>query len=471
MKYWRVLGMLIILLLIVGSVSADAPTPMGHPANEPWTKGYVSHYSGAGVGEYVSIAHHPTTGRAYISYYDSNNGDLMMAQEVTPGTGNCPGNADWKCQVVDNDTLDGKYSSIDVIVVPANPPTSPSYTKIGISYFNETDGKLKVATYAAFPYPGHWTIQTVDDSPTDLNIRGTYTSLKFPEGSYMPIIAYHTAYTLTTGGAVRIATFLGSGDGNCGDGNNWYCETVDSGDNLMYGSHVSMDISYEGKLYIAFYDPILGAVKLADYWGFGGSCTNSEYNCLTVDNLYDAGPYVSLHAPQNAADVVRLAYASLRLRFDDRLEVHIKYAENVGSGGNCTASSYDCYDVDVAGAPIGFYDIAMDVDAQGYPIIAYTDASEDLAPIGLKIARPALAYGEDIGNCGDVHEGDLFQYWQCNTIDGGNGYVDEADFVAVSVSPAGLATIAYSEWYSDYGENYLKVAQQHFMSYMPIIIR
>jgi hypothetical protein len=463
MKFWRFLGIVIIFLLVVGSVSADASITSEYPAKEPWTIEYVSKYSQSNVGRYVSVAHHPTTGKAYISFYDDMNADLVMAHEVTPGTGNCPGNSNWKCEVVDNDTLDGKYSSIDVIVVPENYP-HPSYTKIGISYYNETDQKLKVATYSTYPFPGSWTIRTVDDSPSDTVARGTYTSMKFSKIDYMPIIGYHSASLLTTSGSVRIASWVGSGGGNCGDGSNWQCTTIDTDNNLAYGSHVSLDVDYGGSVFLAFYDPIIGAVKLAYYQGFGGSCTNTGYNCVTIDNVHDVGKYISLHAPESASDVLRLAYYDLT-------EGYVKYAENVGSGGNCTAASYDCYVVDIVGTPPGNYDLAMDVDAQGYPIIAYMDAFSDLAPTKLNIARPALAYGEDIGNCGDVHEGDLFQYWQCNTIDGGNGYVDEAQFVAVSVSPAGLATIAYSEYYSDDAETYLKVAQQHFMSYLPMIKR
>jgi len=125
--------------------------------------------------------------------------------------------------------------------------------------------------------------------------------------------------------------------------------------------------------------------------------------------------------------------------------------------------------VDDIGIPVGDIDISLDIDSQGYPIIAYTDASEDLAPLGLNIARPYLAYGEDWGNCGDEPPGYMFQYWICKSLDNGAEYADEARFVAVSVSPAGLATVAYSEYNSYDDETYLKVAQQHYMNYLPMI--
>lgn len=464
MKSWRVLGFLLILFLIVGSVSADAPTTTGHPASEPWSIEYVSRYSLADVGRYVAIAHHPTTGKAYISYYDDVNADLVMAHEVTPGTGNCPSNANWKCEAVDTDTLAGKYTSIDVTVVPANPP-HPSYTKIAISYYHESTQSLRVAIYASYPSPG-WTIHTVDDSTLVNNIRGTYTSLKFPEGSYLPMVAYHSSSVLADSGSVKIANWVGSGSGDCGDGNNWHCVTVASSDDLNYGSHVSMDINQnDGAAYIAFYEPYYGSVILAHYQGFGGSCSNPEYECLTIDELNHPGQYLSLHAPDNPSDVMRLVY------YDEDVE-WVKYAEYVGSGGNCYGSTaYDCYYLDFVGMPPGNIGLAQTVDAQGLPIIVYMDAHVATAPAQLRIARPAAAYGEESGNCGELRDGEILQYWICDTIDNGDQYADEAQFVAVSVSPAGLATIAYSEYNSYDDETYLKVAKQHFMAYMPIIIR
>lgn len=455
----------IVFILLAGGINVDAAsmTAINPPANEPWTTEYVHEYSPAGLGRYVAVAHHPTTGRAYISYYDDKNTDLVMAHEVTPGTGNCPGNAarNWKCELVDNDDLAGTYTSIDVTVVPAHFP-SPSYTEIAIAYFHESTQSLRVALYASFPSPG-WTIHTVDESTAEFDSRGTYTSVKFPEGSSTPLIAYHSSSMLSMTGSVRIASWVGSGGGNCGDGDNWHCETVDSGDSLSYGSHVSLDIrETDGKPFLAFYDPILGAVKLAYRSILSGNCTNSEYNCVTIDNVHDVGKYISLHAADDASDVTRLAYYDLT-------EGYVKYASYVGSGGNCTSEAYDCYVVDTVGTPAGNYDLAMDIDAQGYPIISYMDASEDLAPTALKIARPAYVYDEVIGNCGDVPPGHLFLYWRCDTIDSGNGYLDEAEFVAVSVSPAGLATVAYSEYNNHDDETYLKVAQQHFTAYLPII--
>ena len=142
----------------------------------------------------------------------------------------------------------------------------------------------------------------------------------------------------------------------------------------------------------------------------------------------------------------------------------------MGAGGNCDADfEWSCYFLDIVEKPLGHIGLSLAVDGQGYPIIAYMDASEDVAPKNLKIARPAPAYGLEVGNCGDVPPGELFQYWQCSFIDTGNAYVDEAGYAAVSVNPAGLVTIAYSECNSYDDESYLKVAEQYFTINLPLI--
>ncbi len=469
MKMKRVFFILLVIILLAGVISVDSAITAGLPANEPWTKEYVYKRDGMNMGTHVSIAHHPTTGIAYISYYDSENDDLWMAHEVTPGTGNCYNNDDWHCEMVDTDGDVGKYSSIDVTRVPANYPI-PAYTKIGISYYDATNGALKYASYRSFPTPGSWTIYQVDQRVyVGHEFRGTFSSMKFGP-TYLPVIAYHAQSDATVEyGSVKLASYVASGGSGCNseDGEYWVCETidrVDSIDELDHGTHPSLDFTWDGQVQVAFYNAVLNSLDFAWYMGFGGSCSNTEWSCETIDDGTDLGKYVSLHAKDSSTDKTRLAYYNAH-------NGRLRYAESVSSGGTCTSSSFNCYVIDTVGTPIGNFDISMDVDSLGYPIIAYMDAHEDLAPTGLKIARPAPAYGLDQGNCGDVPPGYLFQYWQCSTIDGGNAYVDDAGFISVSVSPAGLATLAYSEYNSQDYETYLKVAQQHFGIYLPAILK
>lgn len=469
MKIKRIAFLVIVFILLAGSVNVDAASTIAinPPANEPWTKEHVDWYEGSGVGTNTSIAHHPTTGIAYISYYDYLNNELWMAKEVTPGTGNCHNNDDWDCTLIDSEGDVGKYSSIDVTRVPGDYPI-PAYTKIGISYYDSTNGALKYASFRTFPAPGSWTIYQVDQRVwAGHETRGTFSSMKFAP-NHLPVIAYHAmSDDITEYGSVKLASYVTSGGSGCNsaDGEYWFCETIDridSIDQLDHGTYPSLDFTWDGQVQIAFYNANLNSLDFAWYMGFGGSCSNDEWNCDTIDDGMDRGEYVSLHSKDSSSDKTRLAYYNA-------YGGTLRYAESVASGGNCTSSSYKCYTVDTVGIPLGDYDLSMDVDSLGYPIIAYMDAHEDLAPTRLKIARPAPAYDLDWGNCGDVPPGELFQYWQCSAIDGGASYSDVAGFVAVSVSPAGLATIAYSDYNNHDDETYLKVAQQHFTAYLPMI--
>ncbi len=87
----------------------------------------------------------------------------------------------------------------------------------------------------------------------------------------------------------------------------------------------------------------------------------------------------------------------------------------------------------------------------------------------LKIACPTKAFGGTSGNCGIPTN-----QWQCDVIDAGSGYDLAAEFVAVSPSSTGTATIVYSELDTKtvYINIYLKPARQ--LTYnlnFPLIVR
>jgi len=96
---------ILVFILLASSINVDAAnlSASSLAANEPWSLEYVDRDEGAGVGTHVSIAHHPKTGAAYISYYDAKNGDLWMAHESHLVRGIVPiiiGNVLWSIQPV-----------------------------------------------------------------------------------------------------------------------------------------------------------------------------------------------------------------------------------------------------------------------------------------------------------------------------------------------------------------------------------
>jgi hypothetical protein len=478
MQYKRILLILIVMIFMTGTLSAEAATTGKAVALEPWTNEIVDDIANVTVGTHVSIAHSERDGRAYISYYDSTNQTLKLAYQVSPGTGNCPDNSNWRCSTLYNGPNDvGRFSSIDVVDASVNlitaiqgelnaAPPHQDYTKIGISFYDATDGALKFALYKCVPaqlYPDcGWNITTVDDDSSPLfgATIGQNSSFKFGTDA-VPIIYYHEGTGITNTGRVKRAYLPTGGtfSGHCGTG--WTCEVVaQSTSSSAYGTHISAD---GGR--VVFYDPhnmelvwaystgsiMSSSCGLVNYWG-----------CDVIDSNGDVGKFASIH--YDGVHPMRVAYY-------DATNGTVKYAVVTSETGNCTNDSFNCFAVDTIGTTtlsknIG---ISLSLDAQGQPIIAYQDFHEDMAPARLKLARPAHVYGEMVGNCGGTNPDYLFTYWQCRLLDGGNEYLDEADYAAVSVSPAGLATVAYYETDNYYDEGRLKVAQQHFGIYLPLI--
>lgn len=74
MKIKSLIFISIVLILLAGSINVDAAliTAGSSPATEPWKTEVVDATPNAYPGQYVSVANHPVSGRAYISYYDGD---------------------------------------------------------------------------------------------------------------------------------------------------------------------------------------------------------------------------------------------------------------------------------------------------------------------------------------------------------------------------------------------------------------
>lgn len=455
-----------------------APDIVYNPAADaPWFTSWADNTTSGGLGAFPSIAYSPINGLPYISYYDSANGNLMLANYVPDGSGNCGVNGSWECQVIDGDGLGdhsnhdvGKYSSLAFHV---NTSGALGW-RLGISYYDATD---KVLRYAAFivnqPFAGFWDYVTI--TPTVMfGGSGMYSSLQYNSGGDPKIAYYASAMTMMNWtGYLKIATKVSSG-GNCGvgtDAGKWECTTIDSGDDEGVGKYASLDIDYDDQVNIAYYDADNGNLKYAIFYGIGGSCSNG-WECNTIDGTSaDVGAFASLKARQFASDTFHIAYY-------DKTHGKLKYATSGwSSGGNCgSGNSWYCMVVDTMGTGSGMSQtgISLDIDTVGTPIITYQDASVDLAPAKLNIARPAYIYEETggVGNCGDNFP--TFEYWWCDTIDTagyGQGNVHVADYVSIAVNSSGFAAIAYFEQ-DDYNvETALKVAYQRPQVYLPVVMR
>ena len=399
------------------------------PAWAPWFFKTVDSYPPYDVGQHVSLALHPVTGAPYVSYYDASHKDLRMAKYVSSG-GNCGPHNTWSCEIVDSAGDVGKYSSIAI---------DPTDNLPIISYYDATNRALKLAVRTVFS----WQFKTIYDP--DLVSAGLFTSMKL--GSVDKIrIAFYVS-NLMGDDSLWYAKYVGGGTGNCG-GNDYQCVPINSGDQV--GKYASLALDSSDRPRIAYYDGGYGFLKYAYYDG------SWFYRWILST---PSGKYASLVVDVNHGDLPHIAHY-------DSTNGTLEYAVYVGSGGNCGMSSaviyeWQCDDIDNVGAGINPKGVSITVDGAGYPIIAYQSGGSVL-----KVARPAAALGQLIGNCGPQ---DPFYTWQCEAISFGVS-IGQGDYVSLAVNSAGLATIAYHGNISA-SDGDLKVAYQRLQVFLPLTLK
>ena len=414
------------------------------------------------AGRFMDVAIESVTGAPFVSFYEEDGADLWLARYVNSG-GNC-GNGSWSCSRVDSAGDVGKYNSIALT-------RTPSGIGVAISYFDATNGSLKVA-YGNCGDACSINAVTVDAGiPEVFVFKGSHTSATFDEYGHC-----HVAYRRTglMGTAVLYAHSVPYGQtGNCGVGSasgSWQCGVAVEG--AGYGMFTSIDtdandVSWGGKRpSIAFYDDTLKRPWVATYVGSGGTCgPGNTWFCRSahVGSSITSGRSVALYTEDSGRP-------HLAFRNDD--EQSLVYARFVGSGGNCGLSSapafeWQCDVIDDAIGPLpssGELDTTRTVDmardADGRPIIVYRDGSDPYGPSMLSVARPIEAMPPNtVPNCGPE---DLFLTWYCEAIDLGHQYLEEAATVAIDSNARGESAIAYHELFT-YPYPYdsrLKVARQ-----------
>jgi hypothetical protein len=476
-RFW--IGMLVtIFLLMVGissawifQVNAASPlrnqVPEGGSPSEAWILNYIS--TDPSAGSHASMAIDEDNDNApWIAYFNDEDRCLMVARYVGAGNGDCNADDAWRCVQVDyvEGETRGLHTSIDI-----HPDTNPdpllSNWRVGVSYYDYTHKSLKYATYKCNLGICQWSIDTVDSSGDGADTVGKWTSIKYTADG-VAVISY---YAYDDMGDFRMemlkyAYWVGSGSGNCGDDANWQCSIVDSvyvsAGGVNYGAYSSLDLNEEDNSFISYYDGNNGDLKFAYYQGFGGSCSNAEWNCPVIDDGDgdDVGLFTSIHAPDDTDDMLRVAYY-------DKTAGTLKYAWDIGSSGNCGTggTSWQCNVIDEVGVDEAQLGISLAVGPDGQSMIAYADDESAQMPLILKVASPA--YFELYANCG----GELLYDWYCRVVDEAGWDVIEAYDVALAIKPDGMAIIAYSEYDERYppdGYN-LKIAYQGYKTVIPLV--
>jgi hypothetical protein len=272
----------------------------------PWHSEYVYKVNyPSDVGTFTSLALRPFDEIPYIAYYDAQYGDLLLAH-YSPGNGNCDAYGDdWYCELLDGNSGDnvGTYNSLDFWADEAT-----DTWKIGISYHDTTNRALKFISWTCFPLMCTIKINvTISAAGTPFSNIGLYTSFKFLNDG-TPYIVYQSTNSFSGNDSLRYAIYVGSG-GNCGEGSavgKWDCVTIDNGPGI--GQYTSLDLTYDGTPYIAYYDQGLGNLKIAYYLGIvDPDCYNDNgWYCSAVDSAGNVGMYASITAQHFIGDKIFL---------------------------------------------------------------------------------------------------------------------------------------------------------------------
>lgn len=326
--------------------SKDNVTQMSTCTASGWGCEIIGNFS-EGSGGWAGMTMGPN-GDLWAALPNTTTNVMTVAQRIGGATGNCyTGNtSNWQCTVIDNSASVGH---------DANIATGPDGT-IWVVYRDVTNTSLKVATNSnkAGMSPcsaAGWYCTTVDNQ-ADV---GYETNFAF-DNSGNPWISYYDA----TNTSVKVANFVGSG-GNC-TSTYWNCTTVDTlGTTTFDGDDSSIRFDSNGIPWMSYSDAGNSSLKLATKGGgFGSPCTDTSWTCGTVDNTGTVGTYTSLAI--DAGNTLWITYA-------DSGSNLLRYAQYVGTGGNCTSAAFNCAAIDAV-STIG-PDDALLIAPNGKPAGAY----------------------------------------------------------------------------------------------------
>jgi hypothetical protein len=220
---------------------------------------------------------------------------------------------------------------------------------------------------------------------------GYYPSLDL-DSNDTPHISYYNKKDGNPYGLISYATRASpKNSGNCGGIlKDWQCDPVD----ISFNSDIrsSLHISAGDNPSIAYFGGSRDLMFATKGGGLYNCGVGNTWSCQIVDSVGDVGLY-----PSFVRDVIT---GIPHIAYYDATNDTLKYAKYVLSGGNCgDYNSWQCDTIDTMGSSVTDMGLSLALDPDGYPVIAYQQTSES-EPAVLKIARPAHRLGLPIGNCG-----------------------------------------------------------------------
>jgi hypothetical protein len=389
-----------------------------------------------GVGAYASLAKNGTD-HPFISYYDSLNKTLKFAtSKLFQG---------WYIETIDSTPGSGIGSSIVTLT------GGQQY----ISYLTGTTLKYIEGACAIISLPPHVSCSWDTPKVVDTNINSIGTSIA-TTSTGIPHIAY-----VTNTGYLKHAYKIGGGAGNCGDGNNWKCETLSSSGVLgtpsiaLWGTlpRIIYDDSTSGLMYLSFTGTVWNGST-----PHGGDLNYGLDPSLVLDT--SGIPYISYrgntavtggavwHAsgtvaggPWTREAVQENAFAGqTAIAFDQSpsgypcIMYYYHYQDWASLVHTCKPDSWTSRRIMADSRNVGQY-TSLSLDANGVPFIAYQDRLDQagIAKSATWSTTPGNCWGSDgtgLWKCGTVNEMD---------INFGNGYMN-----SIAINPlTGLPAISY----------------------------
>ena len=306
----------------------NAPCSFGNTITTVSSIGDVGHFTSIAIG---------TDGLPVISFYDATNGNLKVAH-----CGNAPCSSGNTITTVSSIGDVGHFTSI-AIGTDGLPV---------ISFYDATNGNLKVAHCGNAPCSSGNTVSTVD-SAGDV---GKYTSIAIGTDG-LPVISYYDI----TNFQLKVAK---CGNAACSAGNTEFI--VDSLGNT--GWHTAITIGLDGLPVIAYWEG--GG---ADLWiAKCGDAACSAGNTLTKIDTDNAGYFNSISIGPDGLPIISYYAGSPN------------NCLKVAKCGNAACSAGNTITTVDSGGEVGQF-TSITIGTDGLPVIAYYDVTNE----DLKVAKCA----------------------------------------------------------------------------------
>ena len=466
MKINRAFILALVLFLCTGTFSAQAAASGSSAVSQPWKIQLFT--SGLANIKNLSTAFVGDQQIPILSYSLNVAGDhyIYYAHPATPAApGNCGPNNTWHC---------AKYWFGNLVPGTLSPinASQKADKHILLQWAFQTAGMLRGTAIELTPDMNYYNL-TQGDLLKISNFGGELvgTPTLGLEGGRLQMAATIRDTSDLYGYKLVYMNYAILANNSClVDPVHYQCAVIDQSNGLNSMGTASLQVAPDGAGGIAYtkYDDLMFAY-------FHMSSTQVPSNCGLNGDIF-TWRCISIFAGTGTSAVGNELQQAVGLTGSNRAIAftfgntsfgkYLMHATFVGSGGNCGT------DLDYQGNPVDMWScnllvllgnldrsFSIAIDPQGYSVIAYEYATEDLAPVGLYLGFPKARAGmADPG-------------WMEQRIDfAPTDTVTTGALASLSINSVGAGFIGYLQEEESELPN-LKIAWQYFRNYLPLIRR